>query len=233
MGTGVDNAVNMLYRWREKRGKSTIASLTSIAACAVLLSAILAAALPGPVRAGEDAGARADSNQLVNDAEALVAQAGQRNPVDSALIRKAIDKLHEAVKIDPRNDSAFVDLGFCYSVLRDGNTAVEMYQRATQINPSGPNFKELADIYMRVGDPDDALMAADAGLVKDPKNARLYNAKGMALNDLQRLDEAAEAFQKAIDLDPNLAVARANLDALNSGSHGRGTIAKHRRAAGE
>jgi Flp pilus assembly protein TadD len=174
---------------------------------------------------------RAESNQMVSDAEGLVAEAGKRDPVDSALIREAIDKLHEAVKVDPRNDSAYVDLGFCYSVLRDGDTAVEMYMRATQINPSGPNFKELADIYLRVGDPSDALMAAQAGIVKDPRNARLYNAKGMALNDLERFDDAAEAFQKAIDLDPTLAVARANLDALNGSEHGRGTVAKHRKKA--
>ena len=200
-------------------------------ALAVVAAALLSTLLPlraRPALALEDAGARAQSDQLVKDAEALVAEAGKRDPVDSALIHKAIDGLNEAVKIDPRNDSAFVDLGFCYSVLRDGDTAVQMYERATQINPSGANFKELADIYMRVGDPDDALMAADAGIVKDPKNARLYNAKGMALNDLQRIDEAAEAFQKALDLDPTLAVARANLDAINGGAQGRGSIAKHR-----
>ncbi len=312
IGTGVDNGVNMLYRWREERVKSrlildvavgksvTIASLTTIAGFAALIPAahrgisslgwvlsagvafillatvavlpamlelvgrriervrarrgarvtpitsrrrtgmfVLAAAMVLPAMlaassralAGEDRSARAASDQLVGQAEALVAQAGQRDPVDSALVRQAIDKLHEAVKIDPRNDSAFVDLGFCYSVLRDAETAVEMYRRATQINPSGPNFKELADIYLRVGDPDDALLAANAGIVKDPKNARLYNAKGMALNDLARFDEAAEAFQKAIDLDPSLAVARANLAALNGGSRGRGTIAKHRKSA--
>jgi uncharacterized protein len=319
IGTGVDNGVNMLYRWREERRKSrlildvavgksvTIASLTTIAGFAALIPAAhrgisslgwvlsvgiafiliatlavlpamleligrrieragaqhgggvprgarvklaasrrstglyliaFAIALPallaisgGRASAADQTAARAESDKLVADAEALVAEAGKRNPVDSSLIRKAIDKLNEAVKVDPRNDSAFVDLGFCYSVLREADTAVQMYMRATQINPSGTNFKELADIYLRVGDPDDALMAADAGIVKDPRNAKLYNAKGMALHDLERFDEAADAFQKALDLDPSLAVARANLDALNGGSTGRGTVAKHRKHA--
>jgi len=57
-------------------------------------------------------------------------------------------------------------------------------------------------------------MAANAGLLKDPHNAKLYNAKGLALNDLQRGDEAEAAFRQAVRYDPTLEVARQNLDAL-------------------
>jgi Flp pilus assembly protein TadD len=147
--------------------------------------------------------------------------AGKKNPVDTAMINEAIADLHQALKIEPRNDSAYVDLGFCYSVLRDAETAQDMYRTATLINPSPTNFKELADIYLRVGNPEGALMAANAGLVKDPHNAKLYNAKGLALNDLQRSDEAEIAFKQAVKYDPNLQVARQNLDALQDKPIGR------------
>jgi Flp pilus assembly protein TadD len=170
---------------------------------------------------------RAASDAVVSDAERLIMEAGKSHPVDTKLIHEAMDKLHQALKIDPRNDGAYVDLGFCYGVLRDGATAIDMYHTATELNPSGSNFLELADIYMRVGDSEDALLAANAGLVKDPTNARLYNAKGMALNDLQRFDEAEDAWEKALRLDPNLRVAQSNLDALNGGPNGRGSISKH------
>lgn len=171
---------------------------------------------------------RAESDAVVAEAEKMIMQAGKADPVDTKLIHAAMDKLRVALKIDPRNDSAYVDLGFCYGVLRDGTTAIEMYRTATELNPSAGNFIELADIYMRVGDSEDALLAANAGIVKDPNNARLYNAKGMALNDLQRFDEAEEAWETALRLNPNLKVAQANLDALNGGPSGRGSIAKHR-----
>jgi Flp pilus assembly protein TadD len=170
---------------------------------------------------------RAESDAVVAEAEKLVMQAGQADPVDTKLIHQAMDKLHVALKIDPRNDSAYVDLGFCYGVLRDGDTAIDMYRTATDLNPSGSNFIELADVYLRVGDSEDALLAANAGLVKDPTNARLYNAKGMAMNDLQRFDEAEDAWEKALRLNPNLKVAQANLDALNGGASGRGSVSKH------
>ncbi len=39
----------------------------------------------------------------------------------------------------------------------------------------------------------------------------------MALNDLQRFDEAEEAWEKALKLNPKLRVAQVNLDALNGG----------------
>ena len=170
---------------------------------------------------------RAESDAVVAESEKMILKAGQANPVDTKLIHQAMDKLHAALKIDPRNDSAYVDLGFCHGVLREGDTAVDMYRKATELNPSGDNFIELADIYMRVGDTQDALLAANAGLIKDPSNARLYNARGMALNDLQRFDEAEEAWEKALELNPNLKVAAANLEALNAGPTGRGSISKH------
>jgi Flp pilus assembly protein TadD len=157
---------------------------------------------------------RERSDEIVKEAEAIVMAAGKKNPVDTAMINEAIADLHQALKIEPRNDSAYVDLGFCYSVLRDAGTAQDMYRTATLINPTPGNFKELADIYLRVGNPEGALMAANAGLVKDPHNAKLYNAKGLALNDLQRPDEAEIAFKQAVKYDPNLQVARQNLDAL-------------------
>jgi len=164
---------------------------------------------------------------MVAQAEATIRAAGKSNPVDTAKVHQAVDELHKALAADPNNDSAYADLGFCYGLLRDGPTAVEMYVHAAHINPSPANFLELSDIYMRVGDAEHALMAANAGILKAPRNARLYNAKGMALNDLARPAEAAEAFQKAIELEPNFQVARDNLHALNSGSTGRGSVSRH------
>ena len=205
----------MVYRWRMWR----------VEVFAIVIAATAALALASSSYATSRN--RATSDLVVADAEALITDAGKSNPVDSKKIHLAMDKLHEALRIDPQNDSAYVDLGFCYGVLRDGNDATDMYMKATQINPSGANFIELADIYLRVGDAEDALLAANAGIAKDPSNARLYNAQGMALNDLQRFGEAAEAWEKALRLNPNFPAAKANLQALNGGSTGRGSITKH------
>jgi len=156
----------------------------------------------------------------------MITDAGHNDPLDTVKVRAAIVKLKQAVKHDPRNDGAYVDLGFSYALLKDAPTAVDMYREATRINPSAANFKELADIYMRVGSPEEALMAANAGLSKDSRNAGLYNARGMSLMDLKRFDEAARDFRKALELDPSLAAAKENLDALGPGYSARETIGK-------
>jgi len=211
--------VNIVYRLR---GNSLLKLVLPFALAIAALGVLSIASWSYAAAAN-----RAASDAVVAEAEKLVMQAGQSDPVDTKKIRAAMDKLHEAQRIDPRNDSAYVDLGFCYGVLRDGDTAIQMYRTATDLNPSGSNFIELADVYLRVGDSEDALLAANAGIIKDPRNARLYNAKGMALNDLQRFGEAEEAWETALKLNPKLRVAQVNLDALNGGSSGRGSIVKH------
>ncbi len=182
----------------------------ALAVCAAALAA-------GAPNAGAASAARTRSDAMVSEAEALIMAAGRSNPTDTAKVNQGIDKLHDALKADPRNDSAYVDLGFCYGLLRDGTTAVDMYRTATLINPSPANYKELADVYLRVGQPEAALMAANAGLVRDPHNAPLYNAKGMALNDLERFEEAAHSFRQALVYDPSFEVAKRNLEALGPG----------------
>ncbi|MHB8384377.1 MAG: tetratricopeptide repeat protein [Candidatus Binataceae bacterium] len=185
------------------------------------------AAAAAPARAAAAVSARAQSDQIVTQAEAAIMAAGKSKPVDTAKIRHAMEQLNKALTIDPTNDSVYVDLGFCYGLLHDGPTAVKMYLHAVHLNPSPANFLELSDIYMRVGDPAHALMAAMGGISKAPNDARLYNAKGMALNDLKRPGDAADAFEKAIKIDPNFQIARDNLHDLNRGSSGRGSVAKH------
>lgn len=169
---------------------------------------------------------RAESMRLVDDAETMIKDAGQSDPLDSEKVRTAIAKLKQATQLDPRNDSAYVDLGFCYGLLKEPANAVEMYRTATRINPSPANFKELADIFLRAGSPEEALMAANAGLSKDPHDAGLYNARGMALTNLERFDEAGRDFRKALEIDPAMEAAKINLDALGDKYTGRATITK-------
>ncbi len=161
----------------------------------------------------------------------MINDAGESDPVDSVKLRAAIAKLKQAIQADPRNDAAYVDAGFSYALLKDSSAAVDMYHAATRINPSPANFKELADIYLRVGSPEEALMAANAGLSRDSRHAGLYNARGMALTNLRRFDEAARDFRKALELDPSMRAAQVNLDALGTDYGGRATVTKKKTAA--
>jgi tetratricopeptide (TPR) repeat protein len=180
----------------------------------VLCTAAVLAATGIAHAAGTNSAARETSNRIVAEAETMIIEAGRTNPPDSAKLYSAVRKLVQATEVDPTNDAAYIDLGFCYGALRDRETAIEMYEKAVKLNPSADNYRELANVYLRAGDAMHALMAANAGLAKNPDNASLYNAKGMALHDQTRFDEAIEAFKLALKYDPNFAVARANLELL-------------------
>lgn len=165
--------------------------------------------------------------RLVSDAEMLITQAGNSHPLDTAKVREAIAKLQAASNLDAYNDAALVDLGFCYGLIKEPELAIDAYRHATRVRPSAANFKELADIYLRAGSPEDALMAANAGLLKDSHSAGLYNARGMANLDLKRFDDARQDFGRALKLDPSLRVARDNLDALGGRRAAPSTVRKH------
>ncbi len=209
----------------ESSTTAKVAGLSRIVIIAIMMSGLAALSLATPTYAAH--ANRDASNKIVSQAEVQIEQARAAKPLDTNKVHAAINQLREAVRIDPDNDAAYIDLGYCYGLLHDGPTAIDMYRQGVKLNPSSANFLELADVYLRSNDPEDALMAANAGLSKDPKNARLLNAQGMAFNDTQRFDEAQEAFEKALKYEPSLAAAKTNLDSLNGGVSGRGSIAKH------
>jgi tetratricopeptide (TPR) repeat protein len=60
------------------------------------------------------------------------------------------------------------------------------------------------------GRHDDAVRAADQGLGRSPRNARLLAAKGAALRNGARVAEAVEVFAAAVQADPDRALTRYN-----------------------
>ncbi|WAC05871.1 MAG: tetratricopeptide repeat protein [Methanoregula sp.] len=56
-----------------------------------------------------------------------------------------------------------------------------------------------------------ALDASEKAIALDPQFAKAWNAKGTALHNLGRNDEALEAFTKAVELDPTLEIAKQNI----------------------
>ena len=63
------------------------------------------------------------------------------------------------------------------------------------------------DAALEAGDFEQALLAAQAGLVQRPEDPELHHALGLALRGVGRLDEALDALQAATRLSPDLADA--------------------------
>ncbi len=81
----------------------------------------------------------------------------------------------------------------------------------------------LQDFDARYGEEDleGALEAAEVGLSVDDRNGALHHARGLVLWELGRHESAAEAMQRALDLDPALTEAYLDLALLLSADLGR------------
>jgi hopanoid biosynthesis associated RND transporter like protein HpnN len=200
-------------RLRDQAAPESAAPPRRLAGGRVLIL-LLAAAAAAVMLASLQASADDTPKALIKSAEKLIEEAAAQNPLNTAGVYDAIALLKRVIRIDPRDDEAYVDLGYAYGMLKDTDQAIDMYQQAVKINPSPANLKELTDVYLRAGRPQDALMAVNAAIAKSPNTAGLYNARGMALHDLMRFDEAEKDFRKALSLDPNSVVARSNLEEL-------------------
>jgi len=65
------------------------------------------------------------------------------------------------------------------------------------------NFYAIGIDLYRGGKYDEAVKAYDNAIELDPKQANLWNGKGIVLDNLGKYDEAVKAYDNAIELDPN------------------------------
>ena len=56
---------------------------------------------------------------------------------------------------------------------------------------------------LRTGDPESALKAIDQALAHSPADVRLWTLRGLALSQLDRIDESLAAYRKALSLQPD------------------------------
>lgn len=76
------------------------------------------------------------------------------------------------------------------------------FQRATQLSPDGASLFQTGTLLATLGDPEQALRLNQQALTTDPLNSSGYNWQSAYLSSLGRLDEAAAAIHKAIELQP-------------------------------
>lgn len=88
-------------------------------------------------------------------------------------------------------------------------------------NPAGRVFTHLADAYRKAGELDRARGILEEGLAQHPGYASAHVVLGRVLMDLQAGNEAIDAFQRVLELDPHNMVALQSLAELTraSGRH--------------
>lgn len=126
--------------------------------------------------------------------------------------REAITLYKRLLGANPRIALAWNNLGNVYEQLRDADRARECYRKAIEIDPYLPLPRlNLATLLIGAGRPGEAVDELRTHLELAPDSAYGFYNLGVALHQLRRLDRAAAAFRRAVDLEPMFMEARSNL----------------------
>ena len=123
----------------------------------------------------------------------------------------AIAKLENLIGSKPELAVAYNDLGVLYHRQEKNTLALARYRRAVDLEPGNTNFrKNLADLLVvTFGEYEEALQHYVAVLAADPKDAEALFATGHICDRLERYDDAAEFYERVLEIEPD------NSDAKN------------------
>lgn len=146
-------------------------------------------------------------------AELAAAQGKQPDPVvlDLAAVdfTEALRPLLAAVQLEPGLWRAHYYIGRIYRDNGHWNEAAGEFTAAVRLGATAPEpYVALGELYRRWGVRDLAVTVARLGTLHVVGSAQLWFELGMAHDDLRHDADAIAAFTKALELDPDYAIAR-------------------------
>lgn len=154
--------------------------------------------------------------------------------LDLGRYKEAIRACNTAIRIAPHLATAYNLLGLCYDGLEQLEDAIAAYQEAVSLDPEFEEAKEhlheaevelsraaqtdpsqehldLAVANVDAGQLEEALHECELAIQIAPFLADAQNYRGMILQEQEQLDDAIDAYQIAVQLDPKFYAARENL----------------------
>jgi tetratricopeptide (TPR) repeat protein len=144
---------------------------------------------------------------------------------------KAFNELREVLKLDSQNvwardqfealkkqktDQAVADARAA-AAAGDSNKAREDYLRALHYSPDAPDVQlALAEIYLKENKPGSALVHLEAAAAADRSNAKILEDLAATLEEAKQYDRALEIYEKLLELAPNNAKAKGEVEALKN-----------------
>lgn len=148
-----------------------------------------------------------DDEQAILNAAYSADRAGDKNRA-KGYYGKLIDKNFKESRIYIFQSGLLKELG-------DTTAALSVVQKGRQLFPSDNNLIiEELNFYLFRGDDVKAMEVMDAAIQSDPANASLYFARGTVYDRMGKKDDAANSYQKSIELKPDYFDAYYNLGAM-------------------
>jgi len=110
----------------------------------------------------------------------------------------ALQYLGTAIGLDPQNFAIMVDMGKVYEAQKSASSALDLYKEAINNDPTLEDaYYYTARLQSRVSH-EAAIETILAGIKANPKSAKLYLALGHEYRNSSRMNDALDAYDKAI-----------------------------------
>jgi protein O-mannosyl-transferase len=116
--------------------------------------------------------------------------------------RKALSYFQRAIKAGPRNYKGYYNLGLLLLKMQMTDRAIGQFNEAIALYEYGKAYTGRATAYYIKGDYSKAVNDAERAIALEPRSPKAHFVLGNCYNDMNRLDKAHEAFNRAIQLDP-------------------------------
>lgn len=137
--------------------------------------------------------------------------------------KSALDSCDAALGVDPKHVDSLHTRGLCHHMLGSTSKAIEDLSKAHNLRQDDPSIlHSLGAAHAAANNTNAAVGAFDGALQRMQADqntqplqaANTLTAKGAALHSGGRVQEAAEVFKNALEVEPQHASAKANLQAL-------------------
>src|SRR5688572_14743847 len=119
-------------------------------------------------------------------------------------IQKQIEELSQALVEKPNDPDLMVDLGNAYSINKDSDTALKLYEQAISINKTHWRANHnLGHLLKKLKKYDLAQAAYETALIHSNTQAIVYMSIGNLYSDQKQLTKAKEIYLKALSIEPS------------------------------
>ena len=125
----------------------------------------------------------------------------------------AIANYHLANSLSPKEIDVYISLGSAFYDNEDYKNALIVYRRALELEPENSKIHcNLGYLYWGMGDIDEAIKEYHLSIKYDHSYDIAHNNLGVIyLDDLVQIQNAVDCFERAIECNPNYALAYYNL----------------------